>query len=78
MFEHNHGQEIISLSSVGSIFCNVAGTELKKALKQGKNVVAISGMVIKPGVYEILETTTLADLIEMAGGIVGQIGRAHV
>ena len=61
MFEHNHGKEIISLSSVGSIFSNLAGAELKKALKQGKNVVAISGMVVKPGVYEILETTTLAD-----------------
>ena len=71
MFEHNHGKEIISLSSVGSIFSNLAGAELKKALKQGKNVVAISGMVVKPGVYEILETTTLADLIEMAGGMVG-------
>ncbi|NME35063.1 [FeFe] hydrogenase, group A [Fusobacterium sp. FSA-380-WT-3A] len=71
MIEQSHGKELINFSSIGSIFSNIAGPELKNALSQGKNVVAISGMVVKPGVYEILETTTLSELIEMAGGITG-------
>ncbi len=73
MFGHStgDGRRVINGSSIGTVFANVSGAELRKALKEGQNVVALAGMVAKPGVYQVFEHTTLAELIETAGGIAG-------
>ena len=68
----NSGKQIIIQSSVGSVFATTAEEELRKAIHEGQNAIAISGRVCNPGVYDMPENGTLADLIELAGGIVGK------
>ena len=34
-----------------------------------KNLVSISGQVIRPAIYEIKENTTLGNVINLAGGL---------
>ena len=56
-------------SSAGNFFSTVGEKELKKELGNLKNVIAISGRVLNPGIIEINENTTLREAIELAGGI---------
>ncbi|MFA6709238.1 MAG: [FeFe] hydrogenase, group A [Fusobacterium sp.] len=75
MFENNlfsGNKQVIIQSSVGSVFSSTAEKELKAAIKQGNNAIAISGRVVNPGVYEISEGLSLKDVIELAGGITGK------
>lgn len=56
-------------SSAGNFFSIVGEKELKRELGNSKNVIAISGRVLNPGIIEISENTTLREAIELAGGI---------
>ncbi|MFR4520258.1 MAG: [Fe-Fe] hydrogenase large subunit C-terminal domain-containing protein, partial [Fusobacterium sp.] len=72
MLSNSSNKQIIIQSTVGSVFATTGEEELKKAIQQGQNAVAISGRVCNPGVYDMPENGSLADLIELAGGIVGK------
>ena len=72
MLSNSSNKQIIIQSTVGSVFATTGEEELKKAIQQGQNAVAISGRVCNPGVYDMPEKGSLADLIELAGGIVGK------
>lgn len=56
-------------SSAGNVFSTVGERELKSELSKSRNVVAVSGRVLNPGIIEINENTTLREIIELAGGI---------
>ena len=72
MFNTTNNKQMIIQSSVGSVFAATGEEELRKAIHQGKNAVAISGRVVNPGVYEIPKDATLNDIINIAGGIIGK------
>ena len=71
MLNSSSNKQIIIQSTVGSVFATTGEEELKKAIQEGQNAVAISGRVCNPGVYDMPENGSLADLIQLAGGIVG-------
>ena len=65
----NTKQAIIQ-SSLGSVFTVFGETELEKTKGEAKRLIALSGKVINPGLYEVAEGATLKDVIDMAGGII--------
>lgn len=72
MFTNTNKKQIIIQSSLGSVFAATGEDELRSAIAQGKNAVAISGRVVNPGVYEVPEGGSLLDMINIAGGIIGK------
>lgn len=64
----NSKQSIIQ-SSLGSVFTVFGEGELEKTKDSDNRLVAVSGKVINPGLYEIPEGASLKDVINLAGGI---------
>lgn len=67
----NVKQKIIQ-SSLGSVFTTFAKSELEKTKDNSKKIVAVSGKVVNPGIYELNDDATLKDIIDMAGGIINK------
>lgn len=67
----NVKQKIIQ-SSLGSVFTTFAKSDLEKTKETSNTYIAVSGKIMKPGIYEINEDTTIEDVIEMAGGIINK------
>jgi iron-only hydrogenase group A len=61
--------ELLLKNSSENVFSTFGEKELKAELQNSKNVISITGRVLKPGVYEITPTTTLEEIIQLAGGI---------
>ncbi len=68
----NNRKQVIIKSSLGSVFADTGEKELENVVHMKKNAVAISGKVVNPGIYDVPENSTLSELIELAGGIVGK------
>lgn len=66
---NNEKQEIIQ-SSLGSVFTVFAESSLEITKDESKRMVAVSGKVNKPGIYEINEGASLKEIVELAGGII--------
>lgn len=66
----NNGKQEIIQSSLGSVFTVFAESSLEVTKEESKRMVAISGKVNKPGIYEIQEGASLKEIVELAGGII--------
>lgn len=62
-------RQIILRSSLGSVFSAFDNRELVELSDADNKLVAVSGRIEKPGIYEIEEGMTLRQVIELAGGI---------
>ncbi|MGL5329884.1 MAG: [FeFe] hydrogenase, group A [Peptostreptococcaceae bacterium] len=56
-------------SSLGSVFSVFSENELKKITDENSRTIAISGKVKNPGIIEVPQGATLAQIIDLAGGI---------
>lgn len=65
-------KQIILRSSLGSVFSAFDNPELIELSEEDSRIVAISGRINNPGIYEIPEGTTLREAIELAGGIMNK------
>lgn len=72
MYLMENVKQTIIQSSLGSVFTVFGESELGKTIEKNKRVVAVSGKVVNPGIYEIQEGAKLSELIEMAGGILNK------
>lgn len=61
-------KQTIIESSICTAFTLINKCDLEKTKAEGR-LVAVSGKVCTPGIYEVPEGTTLNELIQMAGGI---------
>ena len=61
--------ELLLKNSSENIFSTFGEKELKAELQNSKNVISITGRILKPGIYEITPATTLEEIIQLAGGI---------
>lgn len=61
-------------SSLGSVFTVFSEEELKQITNSEKRTVAICGKVNNPGIIEVPEGATLADIIELCGGLINNSG----
>lgn len=66
----NNGKQEIIQSSLGSVFTVFAESSLEITKDESKRMVAVSGKVNKPGIYEINEGASLKEIVELAGGII--------
>lgn len=69
----NKKQTLIQ-SSLGSVFSVFSEDELKKITDKNKRTVAISGKINNPGIIEVPENATLAEVITQAGGLLNDSG----
>ena len=61
-------------SSLGSVFTVFSEEELKEITNNEKRTIAICGKVNNPGIIEVPEGATLADIIELCGGLINNSG----
>ena len=61
-------------SSLGSVFSVFSEEELKELTGNNKRSIAICGKINNPGIVEIPEGATLADIIELCGGLINKSG----
>ena len=65
-------KQILLRSSLGSVFTTFGDNELAETVDDSKRLVALSGKVATPGLYNIEEGESLKDLIEKAGGLLNK------
>lgn len=65
-------KQILLRSSLGSVFTTFGDNELAETVNDSKRLVALSGKVATPGLYNIEEGESLKDLIEKAGGLLNK------
>lgn len=61
-------------SDFGSIFSVFSDNELKNLTKNDDRSVLVCGSINDPGIFKIPEGATLKDIIELAGGFIGDTG----
>ncbi|HSQ89811.1 [FeFe] hydrogenase, group A [Romboutsia sp.] len=67
-------KQAIIQSSLGSVFSVFSEEELKKITDDKKRSVAISGKINSPGIIEVPQGATLAQVINLAGGLLNDRG----